>query len=309
MPLQPDHIAKFMDNETDSKFKSELLELLNSRINKLCFEECQIDRIQCTLTPLCTRRFLLKIRIKNGLTIDDLPKFCYSVHKNVILRDFRNKTVIYRPYDSYLYIIDYLDVFFHGDYRKLNKFISKKNFKDAFYIFDDRINNRDEDFQYLLTDDENYIIVKYDDKLHVIFVNEGYVLCNANREEIISLELLKGLCSLFAELYFPEISLKLIPSKFVEIVTYIPKDVLSKISDEKPEDEGKKQDLYLWNVFPNDLDALSQYCREISLNLDKKGNLVIYLHLDVENPIRYKDLRLIFNIIYRLYNDFYILWV
>jgi len=309
MPFQPDHIAKFLDNETDSKFKSELLDLLNSRINKLCFEECQIDRIQCTLTPLCTRRFLLKLRIKNNLTIDDLPNFCYSVNKNVILRDFRNKTVVYRPYDSYLYLVDYLDVFFHGDYRKLNKFISKKDFKDAFHIFDDRINNRDEDFQYFLTDDENYIIVKYDDKLHVIFINEGYVLCNANREEIKSLELLKGLCSLFAKLYFPEISLKLIPSKFVEIVTYIPKDILSKISEKKPENEEKKQDNYLWNVFPNDLDALSQYCREISLYLDKKDNLVLKLHLNVEIPIRYKDLRLIFNIIYRLYNDFYILWV
>ncbi|MFX1504052.1 MAG: hypothetical protein ACFFDH_24035, partial [Promethearchaeota archaeon] len=110
MPLQPNHILKFLDNEAENKTKSELIDLLRKRIDELCFEQCQIDRIQCTLTPLCSRRFLIKLRIKSELPIDDLPRFCYSVHKGVIERYFRNKTVIYRPYDAYLYIIDFLDV-------------------------------------------------------------------------------------------------------------------------------------------------------------------------------------------------------
>jgi len=309
MPIQPEHITNFLNSDSESKFKSELMDLLVKRINQLCFQECQIDRIACTLTPLCSRRFLLKIRILNGLTIDDLPKFCYSVHKNVILRDFRNKTVIYRPFDTYLYIIDFLDVYFHGDYRKLNKFITKKELKEVFKILDDRINNRDEDFQYFLSDKKNYLIIKYDDKLHVIFLNENYVLCNANREEIDSLELLKGLCGLFARLYFPEIGLKLVADKFVEIKTYIPKDVIVKVSEVAPENDQDKKNNYFWNVFPNDLEALSQYTKELSVYLDKKGNLVLKLHLNVEMPLRYRDLRLIFNIIYRIYNDFYIIWV
>ena len=100
MPLQPEHIVDFLEKELDSKFQSELLELLNKRIYKLCFEECQIDRIQCTLTPLCTRRFLLKLRLINGLNIDDQPKFCYSVHKGIVQRDFLNKTVVYKPNDA-----------------------------------------------------------------------------------------------------------------------------------------------------------------------------------------------------------------
>lgn len=309
MPIQPEHITNFLNSDSESKFKSELMDLLIKRINQLCFQECQIDRIACTLTPLCSRRFLLKIRILNGLTIDDLPKFCYSVHKNVILRDFRNKTVIYRPFDTYLYIIDFLDVYFHGDYRKLNKFITKKELKEVFKILDDRINNRDEDFQYFLSDNKNYLIIKYDDKLHVVFLNENYVLCNANREEIDSLELLKGLCGLFARLYFPEIGLKLFTDEFVEIKTYIPKDVIVKVSDIAPENDQDKKNNYFWNVFPNDLEALSQYTKELSIYLDKKGNLVLKLHLNVEMPLRYRDLRLIFNIIYRIYNDFYIIWV
>ncbi len=319
MPLQPDHIDKFLEEEIDSKFKSELLELLRKRIDALCFKECEIDRIQCTLTPLCTRRTLLKLRLLNGLTIEDQPTFCYSVHKNIIFRDFRNKTVIYKPNDAYLYLVDFFDVFFHGDYRKLNKFFSKKDFKAANKIFDDRINNRDEDFQYLITKDQNFMVFKYDDKIHVCFVNENYALCNANRENITNLELLLGLCKLFTIIYFPEVKLKLNHSNCVEITTIIPKDALLKISKSPPTEEDSKRNNYIWNVFPEELDALSQFCKEINLYVDRKDNLAIKLHIGVVPEVRinrssnamlrYRDLRLIINIIYRLYNDFYILHV
>ncbi len=319
MPLQPEHLDKFLEEEIDTKFKSELLELLRKRIDNLCFKECEIDRIQCTLTPLCTHRALLKLRLLNGLTIEDQPTFCYSVHKNIIFRDFRNKTVIYKPNDAYLYLVDFFDVFFHGDYRKLNKFFSKKDFKGANKIFDDRINNREEDFQYLLTDDQNFMIFKYDDKIHVCFITENYALCNANRENISDLELLYGLCKMFAQIYFPEVELKLNHSNCVEITTIIPKDALSRISKTPPTDENSKLDNYIWNVFPGELDALSQFCKEINIYLDKKGNLAIKLNIGVVPEVRmnryssallrYRDLRLVFNIIFRLYNDFYILHV
>ena len=310
MPLQPENINKFLENDSDTKNRAELIELLNKRITKLCFEECQVDRILCTLSPLCSRRFLLKLRVLSGLSIEDQPKFCYSVHKNIVLRDFRNKTVVYRPLDAYLYLIDFLDVFFHGDYRKLNKFLSKREFKQAKSIFDDRINNRDEDFQYLISKNENYIDFQYGDKIHVIFIDKGYVLCNANRERIISLELLESLIHLFSRMYFPEVKIRLIPNEHVEVTTIIPKDTLSKISNTPPQDEKDKNNYYLWNTFPNDLDALGQYCKEINLFTDKRGNLAIKLYIGIESiNLRYRDLRLILNIIFRLYNDFYILWV
>ncbi|MFX1587145.1 MAG: hypothetical protein ACFFC1_03235 [Promethearchaeota archaeon] len=310
MPLEPEHINQFLENDSDMKTRSELIDLLNKRIFKLCFEECQVDRILCTLSPLCSRRFLLKLRILSDLNIEDQPKFCYSVHKNIVLRDFRNKTVVYRPFDAYLYLIDFLDVFFHGDYRKLNKFLSKNEFKEAKKIFDDRINNRDEDFQYLISKEKNYMIFKYGDRIHIIFIDKGYVLCNANRESIISLELLKGLIDLFSKIFFPEVKIRLFPDEHVEVITIIPKATLSEISETPIESEENKKEYYLWNVFPNDLDALSQFCKEINLYIDKRGNIALKLCIGVESKnLRYRDLRLIFNIIFRLYNDFYILWV
>lgn len=309
MPLTPEHIDKFITTESDSKTKAELLELLNERIRKLCFEECERDRILCTLSPMCSKRFLLKLRILNGLTIEDQPKFCYSVHKNIIQRDFRNKTVIYKPFDTYLYLIDFLDVFFHGDYRKLNKFLSKGDIKAVFEIFEDRIKNRDEEFEYFLTADKNYLIFKFDERIHIVFLNEKYALCNANRESIANLEILKGLTDLFSSLYFPEIERHIIPNECVEIKSYIPKDILNSVSQEPPKNEDNKKDQYFWNTFANDLDALSQFCKEINLYIDRKENMSIELHLDVNNGIRYRDLRLVFNIIFRLYNEFYIIWI
>ncbi|MFW9898880.1 MAG: hypothetical protein ACFFDO_06435 [Candidatus Thorarchaeota archaeon] len=316
MPLDPNHLINFLKNISNDKFSSEMLFLLINRIDKLCFEECQIDRIACTLTPMCTRRFLLKLRIKNNLTIDELPKFCYSVQKNTLYRDFYGKTVVYKPFDAYLYLIDFLDVFFHGDYRKLNKFISFENWDDTFKIFDDRI-DKGENFQYQITG--NYIIFKYGDRIHIIFLNEKYALCNANRENIISLDILYGLCELHRKFFFPEFKVKYNPSKFVEISAIVPRDVLFNISSNpNPEEDLSILDDYFWNLFPKDLDALTEICKEIYLYIDEyTRNLVVKLYLNLETnnyigakkqySLRYRDLRLLLNFINRIYNDFYIL--
>ena len=214
MPLDPEDIEKFLENTSNDKLNTELLYMLIKRIDRLCFEECEIDRIACTLTPMCTRRFLLRLRIKNNLTIDEIPKFCYNVQKNTINRDFYQKTVVYKPFDAYLYLIDFLDVFFHGDYRKLNKFISFKNWDEVLKIFNERI-ERGENFQYQLT--ENFIVFKYGERIHVIFINKKYALSNANKENIVSLEILYSLCELNRRLFFPDFKVKYYPLKFVKI--------------------------------------------------------------------------------------------
>ena len=319
MPLEHDHILKFLDDPLNDKFNLELIELLIKIINRLCFDECQLDRIQCTLTPLCTRRFLLKLRIKNGLPLDDLPKYCYSIQKNIVLRDLRNKTIVYKPFDAYLYIVDFLDIFFHGDYRKLNKFISFKNWDDVIKIFENRINERNENFQYYLTDKENYIIFKFEDRIHVICVKENFVLCNTNRENIFDLELLNGICVLYSKLYFPEAKVKLIPTKYVKVTTIVPSDVISKVRNTPDPSENSTLDDYFWENFPTDLDAISQYCKEINLKMKKNNDLEIKLRINLgtnntidkkrQLPLRFRDLRFLLSFIHRLYNDYYIIWV
>ena len=321
MPLEYKHILKFLENSNNERNNSEILSLLINRISDLCFKECQVDRIKCTLTPMCTRRYLLKLRIKNGLKMEDLPKFCYSVNKGVIERYFRGKTVIYKPFDGYLYLIDFLDIFFHGDYRKLNKYISFKNWSETYKIFNERIKNG-EKFRYYKT--ENYILIKYEERLHIIFLNKGYVLCNANRESIQDSELIKGIFKLNATINFPEVSVKEISSKLVDLRIKVPYDIISKISIEFPkmknEDiDNNHPDNYFWNTFPDDLIKLSDYCKMINLNIDNYGDLLLSLIIDnkkythtykrIQDSLKYRDLNEIIKIVSFIYNKFYVIWI
>lgn len=317
MPLNNGDILKFIEDPSNEKNTEELMELLIKRIDRLCFEQCQVDRIACTLTPMCSRRFLLRLRIKNGLKFDDLPKFCYSIHKGIVERHLRGKTVIYHPHDAYLYIIDFFDVFFHGDYRKLNKLITFKKWDDAFKIFNNRINNQQENFKYLLTKQEHYLIFMFEERIHVLLIDENIALCNANREEIHSLELLHGLLSYYIHLHFPDVLVKYVPKKLVEILIRIPHEVISSISQEAPGTDGSKIDKYFWDGFADDVDGLSEKCEEINLSFDFIGNLQIQLNITTSSnryntfykniPLRYRDLRIVFNFIKRIYQEYYIL--
>ncbi len=275
-----------------------------------------MSKIACTLTPMCTRRFLLKLRIKNGLKIDDLPKFCYSIHKGVLQRYFYNKTVTYHPHDSYLYTIDFFDVYFHGDYRKLNKLIAFKNWEGAFKIFDERIYKRNENFKYSLTEEKNYLIFLFEERIHILYINENYAICNAKREEINSLELIHGLVSFYMGLNFPDILVHYVPKEKVKISAKIPREVIRKISDAPPLENGSNIDKYFWKDFMEDVETLSNICGEINLNFNYIGDLEIQLNLlsssnsYIDNnkmPIRFRDLRLLFNFINRIYQDYYIL--
>jgi len=320
MPLEEKHILTFIDNPVNERFNSELLDLLINRINGLCFKECQVDRIACTLTPMCSRRFLLKLRIKNGLGMEDLPKFCYSVHKGIVERDFRGKTVVYKPSDSYLYLIDFLDIFFHGDYRKLNKFISFKNWDEAFRIFDERIKNG-EKFRYHKTD--NYLLIKYEDRLHIVFLEEGYALTNTNRESIVDLELIKGILELYSQISFPDFNIKLVSNKYVETKLKIPFDIVSNVTEEisQVENEHKENpDYYFWNTFPEDLFRLSEFCEKINLDMNRVKDIVLIMQIDTETknysdnskrniPLRYRDLQKIIDFIDFIYNKFYVIWI
>lgn len=317
MPIKPKHIINFLNDGNNVKQNAELFNLFIERINQLCFEQCQVDRIQCTLSPQCRHRFLLGLRIKNGLTIEDLPQFCYGIHKNLIMRDFRRKTIIYKPHDAYLYLVDFLDVYFHGDYRKLNNFISSQNWDEVMKIFKIRIEDQKEKFTYYRT--KNYMIFQYNEEIHMINLAQKYAICNAKNESIESIELLKGLFELFKTVYFPDVEIELTTEGFVEISIRMTSDIISTIKGSLPVDASSKLDSYFWGVFPNDLDALTQFCKEIDLDFDDNNNLIIKLDINLESnndfdehqklQLRYRDLKLIENFIYRIYNDFYIVWV
>ena len=146
-----------------------------------------------------------------------------------------------------------------------------------------------------------------------------YALCNANRENIPDLELLQGVCKLYSGINFPEVKLKQRHSEHIEISVKVPYDVLNEVSAEPSVENDSKVDHYFWNTFWEDLNALTQYCDEIHLQMDKNQNLEITLYLSTETsnydeeenpvPLRFRDLRLVLNFINRIYQDYFVLRV
>ena len=92
-----------------------------------------------------------------------------------------------------------------------------------------------------------------------------------------------------------------------------------KIGDKPSEENNSKIDDYFWNTFWEDLNALTQYCDQINITEDKNQNLeiVLYISLLTNNysedgnqlQLRFRDLRLIFNFITRIYTDYYVIWI
>jgi len=126
-------------------------------------------------------------------------------------------------------------------------------------------------------------------------------------------------CVFYSKLYFPEAKVKLNPTKYVEVTTILPNDVLSKIKSPPDNNEKSPLDNYFWENFPTDLDAISQYCKEIHLEMKKNNDLEIKLYINLQTnnaidkkrqlPLRFRDLRFLLNFIYRMYNDYYIIWL
>jgi len=318
MPLEDSDIIQFLNNPVNERFNSEMIDLLIQEIDNLCFKKCQVDRITCTLNPMCTRRFLLNLRIRKGLDLEELPKFCYSVQKGVIERYLKGRTVVYKPSDSYLFLIDFLDIFFHENYRRLNKFITFKNWEEAKELIDEEIANGKE-ISYQKTD--RYFFIKYNDELHVIFLDKGYVLCNADREDILNIEQIKGILDLYSDDLFPEVNIKSNQDNVVKIRIKIPNDIVSNINFDKIKEEVNEEsnEFYFKEEFHKDLFDLSSYCSKISLSSNFYEDLIINLLINekthkykdekVQIPLRYRDLKTIITFLDKLYNRYYVIWI
>ena len=114
------------------------------------------------------------------------------------------------------------------------------------------------------TSDSKLTDINFDEHIHVIYLEENYVLCNATRENIPSLELLYALCKFYAQLYFPDVSVKLKQSEYVEITSVLPRDVIHKVSNTPTVAENpSKSDNYFWNVFQPVKEAGALYHRQV----------------------------------------------
>lgn len=279
MNTDPRAIIDFLLKHGFKKQNTELLKNIAKDIDTLC-TKCQRDRIQCTLSPLCSRRFLLKLRIKSGAKLDDVPKFCYRQLVNLIARDKEKKRTLYRPIDSYIYLLDFFAIFFPKNYRSLFKNLSFRKYEEAIDVLESFKRKMKDDFRYFLT--ENYLIIEFYEKIYLSYLKEQYVCCNLRRDEISDLNLLENLILFLSTNYShiivertPEdsilISLKVFKKKQTDLHKYFNEDI----------DENK-------SLFLKDIDIISDISNEIKIYFDESDNIDVKLNVKLKANINHE---------------------
>jgi hypothetical protein len=94
-----------------------MLDLLMKRMDEFC-QECQRDRLICVMSPLCPKRMLLNVRLLNGATPSEIPKFCYEQSIGNVKRFLQARTVVYEPEDTVISNEDAVDFLF-GNKREI----------------------------------------------------------------------------------------------------------------------------------------------------------------------------------------------
>jgi hypothetical protein len=72
---------KLLDKASDNQIAKEFFELLENKC-----EQCQEDRLGCTVRPACMDRNLLNMLIELGVNPEDLPAFCYGQYLEQVKR-------------------------------------------------------------------------------------------------------------------------------------------------------------------------------------------------------------------------------
>jgi len=304
MNTDPRSIVDFLLKHGFRKQNLELLKKVAEDIDALC-TKCQQDRIQCTLSPLCSRRFLLKLRIKSGAKLDDVPTFCYRQLVSLIARDKEKKRTIYKPVDSYIYLLDFLAIFFPKDYRSLFKNLSFRNYEEAIEVLESFKKKMKDDFRYFLTD--NYLIIEFYEKIYLSYLKEQYVCCNLRRDEIFDINLLENFI-LFLSTNYSHIIVERTPEDSILISLRVFKKKQTDLHKYFNEDIDENRSLFL-----KDIDMISDISDEIKIyfdesdNIDVKINLILKTNINHEffgkRQINYENIQNIFEFFNHLYKE------
>lgn len=104
-------------SSADSETIDFTVKILVDAMEKIC-EECQRDRIRCSLDPMCQERKYLMLLIEAGVPEEEYPQFCYSKKGEEIYRYFFKKTLIVPVRDAVYPIHKLILYLFPGKKRK-----------------------------------------------------------------------------------------------------------------------------------------------------------------------------------------------
>jgi len=306
MNTDPRAIIDFLLKYGSKKQNSELLKKFAGDIDSLC-NRCQQDRIQCSITPLCSRRYLLKLRIKSGAKLEDLPKFCYRQLVNMIARFKEKKRTLYKPRDAYIFLLDFLAIFFPKHYRALFKSLSFRNYEESIDVLENFRKKNKDDFRYLLK--EKHLLIEFNDNLYIVFLKELYVCCILRHEPLYDIDLLEDVI-LFLSTNIPDIVVERTRENSIDVwfrVRNSDQAVLERYFSLKSEDLKEFN-----RSFEKDIGTLTEISDDVRFGIDESNNFNLKLNFKLKTnlndqfagkePTKTSDIKRVFDIFNYLIN-------
>jgi len=292
MGFTEDSLAEYIENgKATPQEMSWLKKLLFSELKVYC-TNCENDRMLCVLSPACTERILLKVRLQTGGLKEDLPQFCYSQNITNLRRYLEKKTTLYEPMDVLIFNEDFLEILFPGlankivkmydlknlesSIREIHKMIKKTkipaiNFEDKIVdaqLFN-RIMERDKMIKegtFIYQINNNHLLIWFEGVIFLSSFSSGLTICNAKKDLIPDLQLL----DIVYHIYCAEqnISGK---SKF-ESENEITMTIEFGLND-IDQDLSSENSPYFVELF----ESLQSFFYRVNVHVDEKNTLVIVL--------------------------------
>ncbi|GAB4307278.1 MAG: hypothetical protein Kow0069_04690 [Promethearchaeota archaeon] len=200
-----DRLANYLSalaNQRDFPFLAD--ELVEHFADKC--RRCQYDRMICAISPMCFRRHWLNVLIKNGVKPDEeiFPKFCYSQQVSNVQRYLQKKRTLYPPFDSLMFLEDFLGLVFPHHKRRLALYLKRGDWP----TLREKLDQLAESAGIGLTWGRDFaVMVPPGDYLgpehNVFFLDErgGYAIVDPRREELYYTEQVEVLVRAFSSAY------------------------------------------------------------------------------------------------------------
>lgn len=166
-------------------------------------EECQDDRMTCTVRPLCEKRRWLSILIKSGVNEANIPRFCYELQVKIVNRMLEQEKYFYEPEDCAIYLDDFFLLIFQGAPYTLAKMLENEEYDDISWKIEGYFRTR---FNKVLALDLGESLILYvDEKLWLFDYIGNYMIYNVKDERIISKSILLALIKTMNRYYKHEV--------------------------------------------------------------------------------------------------------
>lgn len=154
-------------------------------------DECQSDRMTCTVRPMCKKRRWLSLLIKAGVSKEEIPQFCYERQIQAVQSFLSKERYFYEPEDCTVYLKDFLDLLSQKTSYYLSKLLENEDYDEVSWEIEFFLRKKFNRVRVLNLGES--IIAMTDYSLWYFNYLGNYVILNLMDEKITNQELLLSL--------------------------------------------------------------------------------------------------------------------